>query len=34
MLAFNVGAVRRVTKPLQRAEEEIDSLDPDDMSLR
>ena len=34
MLAFNVGAVRRVMKPLQRAEEEIDSLEPDDMSLR
>lgn len=34
MLAFNVGAVRRVIKPLQRAEQEIDGLDPDDMSMR
>ncbi|MFN3279576.1 MAG: sensor histidine kinase [Paracoccus hibiscisoli] len=34
MLAFNVAAVRRVIKPLQRAEQEVDGLDPDDMSTR
>jgi signal transduction histidine kinase len=34
MLAFNVGAVRRVIEPLRRAEREIDALDPDDMSTR
>jgi signal transduction histidine kinase len=34
LLLFNVFAVRRVLKPLQRAEAEVDALDPDNILLR
>ena len=34
LLLFNVFAVRRVLKPLQRAEAEVDALDPDNVLLR
>ncbi|WCT75726.1 HAMP domain-containing sensor histidine kinase (plasmid) [Sphingomonas naphthae] len=34
MLAFNILAVRRVLDPLRLAEQEVDSLDPDNMATR
>lgn len=34
LLLFNVFAVRRVLKPLRRAEAEVDALDPDNVLLR
>lgn len=34
MFAFNIVSVRRVLGPLHRAEEEIDRLNPEDMSVR
>ncbi|MDR6850316.1 cell wall metabolism sensor histidine kinase WalK [Sphingomonas sp. BE137] len=34
LLLFNIFAVRRVLQPLQRAEAEVDALDPDNVLLR
>ncbi|MBC7520203.1 MAG: HAMP domain-containing histidine kinase [Sandarakinorhabdus sp.] len=34
LLLFNIISVRRTLAPLRRAESEVDSLDPEDMSLR
>ena len=34
MLLFNIFAVRRVLNPLRKAEEEVDGLDPENMSVR
>lgn len=34
LLLFNIISVRRTLAPLRRAEDEVDALDPDDMSLR